>query len=286
MGKWFSRFPLTNYDGKFAKQIFARIRIMQAFEDGSLGLHPYTIREGERADSIAELYYGDSYYDWAIYLINGIQNPHFEWPKSEFALQEYIVEMYGSIQKAQRKILFYRIDWAADENIITPEEYAALTNNKKKFYAPNIGIGHVITHYERKQADWTVATNQIIELTCNTVTGFEREERVNVNSGIVFGDIVRIDTTNNILTVQNIGGTGGSFSNGQVLVGDNTGSQATVSNVNSINIAIDASEANYWVPVSAYDYENEENQKRREIVLLDKAFVQGLESMMVNLLSA
>lgn len=276
---------MTVYDGKVAKQIFARLRIAQALEEGSLGLHPYTIKDGERADTIADLYYGDSYYDWVIYLVNGIQNPHHEWPKSENALHEYIAEQYGSLVTAQRKILFYRIDWAADESVITPEEYAALTNNKKKFYSPNIGTEHIITHYDRKQADWTVATNKVIELTVNTVTGFVREERVNVGGGLVFGDIVRIDTSNNILTVQNIGGTSGSFANTQILVGDETESQAEVTGVNVIDIAIDASEANFWVPVSAYDYESELNQKRRDIVLIDGAFVSGLDSMMNNLLA-
>ena len=278
---YFKKFPRTIYNKNVCLNIFARLRIAEAIGQDNQALLPYTVKDGERADQIAYTYYNDPYLDWVIYLSNNLLDPNFDWPLSEAALGEFIIEKYGSIDAAQKKILFYRAEWSSDESVLSVDQYSVLADNIKKFWSPTLGYDNQVVFYERKQADWTVATNIIMELLVNSVSGFETEERV--TTGVAFGDVVFIDSSKNSITIKNVGGTG--VFNNVLLTGDTSGATTNITGTNVINVAIDPSESNYWQPVTAYDYENELNQQHRNIVLLDKNFVSGIDTIMSNLLA-
>jgi hypothetical protein len=285
MAHFFNRFQKTVYNGYVCKNIMARIRIAQALDEDNLALLPYTLKDGDRPDNIAFSYYGDPHMDWIIYITNNILDPHFDWPLDEKSLQEFIRNKYGSIDAAQKKILFYRVDWAADETTLLPEQYAALAEGAKKYWSPTLGLGNQVVFYERKKVDWQVSTNRVIELTVDTVNNFVSGERVNGNSGVGLGDIVFINTADNKLTLKNIEGTG-AFANSMVIVGDTSGASATISDVITIATAIDPAESIYWNSVTAWDFQQEENVRKKQIVLLDKSFASGLDQILTQVLAS
>ena len=105
---YFSNFPKVTYNGVPAVNLAVRAGFVQTiFSDPSV-YYPYTIEEGETADGIATWYYGNSAYDWIIYMFNNIIDPYSQWPKTYAQMVAYLTKKYGSIESAQSNIEFYR----------------------------------------------------------------------------------------------------------------------------------------------------------------------------------
>lgn len=61
----------------------------------------YSIRDGERPETIAEAYYGSTNYFWIILYANNIKNIYDEWPKDQETLNKFIIDKYYSLEYAQ-----------------------------------------------------------------------------------------------------------------------------------------------------------------------------------------
>ena len=105
---YFSAFPKVRYFGEVATNITLRAAFIDRLKQLSSIYYPYVIRDGETADIIASKYYGDSTYDWLVYLTNNIIDPYTQWPKDTITFQNYIIKKYGSEQEARSAIVFYR----------------------------------------------------------------------------------------------------------------------------------------------------------------------------------
>ncbi len=76
-----------------------------ADEDGSahealIGIchyQKYLIRDGDRPDTLADQFYGDSELHWLIMYANGlsISNPWYDWPIPHLTLSKFITKKYG-----------------------------------------------------------------------------------------------------------------------------------------------------------------------------------------------
>jgi hypothetical protein len=111
--KYFENFPIIEYDGKKVRDITRRNTLMRNIQTNPLVFLPYTVREGEKAEDIANFYYGSTDYTWLVYLSNNIVDPYHQWPKSELELQDYIIDKYA--EESGRKGTDV-IDWAQEEN--------------------------------------------------------------------------------------------------------------------------------------------------------------------------
>ena len=78
-----------------------------AVENDVAVYYPYIVPEGMRPDVLSFQYYGDTIYTWAIYLMNNIIDPYWEWPLSYKDLREYLIDKYGSIETAKAQIHHY-----------------------------------------------------------------------------------------------------------------------------------------------------------------------------------
>ncbi len=113
MSYYFRPFPLTLYDVKkngkssLLTDITSRFKIVEAFQRQEAVYYDYSVKEGERADTIAFKYYGDASLDWVIYLTNDIIDPEFEWALSGRSLNSYIAKKYGSVVAAMEQIHHY-----------------------------------------------------------------------------------------------------------------------------------------------------------------------------------
>lgn len=275
MSDFFRHFPTIPYNGHYLKNLFVRLRLHEALSKDNLGLLPYQVSEGERADTVAHNYYGDSNLDWLIFLANQYLDPQFDWPLDSKTLDSLIISKYGSIQESQERILFYRTEWASDETVLSPEQYVVLADNVKKFWAPNIGVGRTPIFYERKKQDLEISTNQIIELGVDVGNIFSKGDRVSSNSVNAEVELV----SENVVTVKHVEGV---FEVSEILSNPDD-EEATIESINIINNSIPGNEVQFWSAVTAYEFEQERNEERKQIVLVEKSFAPGIVSLVKGL---
>tara|TARA_A100001035_G_scaffold210614_1_gene170480 strand:+ start:681 stop:1391 length:711 start_codon:yes stop_codon:yes gene_type:complete len=78
------------------KNIFRRVKIQDWIQDNVAFFNKYTIRDGERPDTMAERLYGSSDRDWIVILTAGITNIRNDWPLSNYDLYRYVEAKYGT----------------------------------------------------------------------------------------------------------------------------------------------------------------------------------------------
>lgn len=143
---------------------------------------------------------------------------------------------------------------------------------------------------KEKKVDWTVFTNKVVNLTVDTVEFAEVDDiYVQYEEGnatpVATGQLSAYSSDTLTMSFKNITG---AFvtSNNNVIVSKykNTEFEYTVSQINQTVVNIPEGEAQYWSAVSAYDYEMEQNQKKKEIVLLRNSQKNKAEEQLTELL--
>lgn len=284
--RYFTNFPLIRFNNTLSVNLFAKIAFNKIIADNFFVYHPYTVEEGERPETIANWYYGDPSYDWIIYFSNDIIDPYHDWYLDGRTFKTFIEDKYQSVFRAQRRIKFFRTNYTDDFSIIQPSSYNALSSNQKKYWNPIYSIDNRITNYERKKEDIILNSNKTISLTIvpNGNTSFITDERVyQENLGITVASGIVSFANSTTLIVDRVQGT---FSNSYTVKGEDSLKTSTVSSVNTLSTTIPVDEQAYYSAVSFYDYENEQNEKRKTIQLLDSSYVESVSNQLESLLSS
>lgn len=114
MSNYFQNFPtiqndlLSNGTKQQVTNIFKRFIVRQDVKDNADVYYTYDIQAGDRPDTIAEKYYGDSSYAWVVLHFNDIEDPIFDWPLFNVDFDNYIKGKYGSFAAAQAEVHEYR----------------------------------------------------------------------------------------------------------------------------------------------------------------------------------
>ena len=77
-------YPFSESDFVVAKNFFRRYRMNDEIFSQAVYFQQYTIRDGERPDTIAERLYGDPFLDWVVILVNNMVNAQYDWPRSNY----------------------------------------------------------------------------------------------------------------------------------------------------------------------------------------------------------
>lgn len=283
---FFKKIGTINYNDQIVNNLLVSVRFKEIVESKAAVFYPYTVKDGDRPDTIAAFYYDDDRYDWVVYLSNYVFDPYFEWPLGADNFNNFIISKYGSKETALSDIKFYRNAWYDDDSILSTSAYNALSTGRKKYWNPDIGYNNNIVSYSRKKIDLYTDTNKIINVGVNSITSMAIGDLVfQQTSGTITGQ-GKIDYIgNNYLTLKNIQGefltTGGSVG---ALINRTTNSSKSISTVTTVSVSIPADEFVYWEPVTSYEYESELNEGRKNIILLDKQFIDVLEEQMDDLL--
>jgi hypothetical protein len=148
MAFYFSIFPKIKWKDDAGNSITItdisrRYRFLETLLPNKYIFYEYVIREGERADVIAEKYYGDETLDYLIWLMNLIVDPFFDWPMDYDEFVAFIDKKYGSAANAQSTTAkYYRIVQAKeilyDDTMIAERkvevdatEYATIPANER-----------------------------------------------------------------------------------------------------------------------------------------------------------
>jgi hypothetical protein len=245
----------------------------------------YTLKAESRADVIASNYYEDPYYEWLLYLTNGIIDPYYDWHLGTTDFNEFIIDKYGSIEIAMKTIKYYQNNWVNDDTELTPTFFNnTLSQSLRKYYTPNYGMNNQIISYSRKKDDTTINTNKLIDMgiTVSSGNGFIADETVNILYTSTVVGAGQIEFANSsIVKLKRISGNTAATN---TIRGDVSNTIATInsSTLSFENITND--EAVFWSPVYCYDYEQELNEKNKNIKLLDSNYaLQTAEELRTKL---
>jgi hypothetical protein len=288
MDNFFKHFPIVNYGGAqsnaAALNIISKIAFQKQVEQSFYTFHPYTIEEGDRPDTIAYFYYGDPGYDWIVYYSNNILDPYHDWYKDSESFKRFVETKYGSITKARQKIKLFRSNYIYDDSYIPASFYNSLSEQKKRFWTPAQTSGNVITRYERKKEEIRFDNNQTLSLQISGNTSFNQGEHVYQVSGgaTVSSGILQYSNSSTAVITH----TTGLFSNTMNLKGSDSLSNAVVSSVTNILVSIPSEIQEYFIPITYYEYEEELNEQKKSIRLLDASYVETIQEQFKALLSS
>ena len=117
--KYFEKFPIIEYEGRRVRDISRRANFVRALSNNPYLYYPYTVGEGERAEDIAQFYYGSVDYVWLVYMANNIIDPYHEWPMYPQTFNDYLVEKYTEESgEVGEDVIDWTRDPLNDDNII------------------------------------------------------------------------------------------------------------------------------------------------------------------------
>ena len=117
--KYFEKFPIIEYEGRRVRDISRRTNFVRAISNNPYLYYPYTVGEGERAEDIAQFYYGSVDYVWLVYMANNIIDPYHEWPMDPQTFNDYLVEKYTEESgEVGEDVIDWTRDPSNDDNII------------------------------------------------------------------------------------------------------------------------------------------------------------------------
>ncbi len=285
--RYFAEFPIIQYGDNPVRNMFARVKFDKKLEENASSFYPYQLKPGERPDVVGYGYYDDPFSDWLIYFANKVIDPYYDYYLDQEKFDAYIDSKYGGMANAQSQIYGYRNNWTEDDTILTISAYDALPSNLKKFWRPVLGYNGALTGYERTPLDTYLSTNMIVSMTV-TLSGnteFTVGEQVTQYNGSTPIANAMIGFANStVVTVQHV--TGEFQANTSYkLVGNDSTANAVVDSVTTLKQNYADNEAIYYSSFSFYDYENEMNEQKRTINLLDNRYSPTVERQFKILMS-
>jgi hypothetical protein len=172
--RFFSNFTTVTYNGKLAKNILLKSKLIKDVLSKKTNFYPYVVKEGERADIIANNYYGDSNYYWLVYMSNDIIDPYYGWPMDTDLLNKHISNLYGSVEQATQQILFYTYDKEFDQNdielayrenyIMATYTYNNLSVEDKSYWKPKYAYDFEFENNENKRNILLLSVNYLSQI--------------------------------------------------------------------------------------------------------------------------
>ena len=115
MANYFRSIPSINYDiwgteprhYQSVTNIMKRVKFKPEVLEDISEYYPYFVKDGERPDIISYNQYDTVAFSYLILLINGIQDPIFDWPLSTQQFEQYILNKHGSVNSAMTTTKYY-----------------------------------------------------------------------------------------------------------------------------------------------------------------------------------
>ena len=282
MATYFTKVPNIFYANSLCKDLSRRSKIEADRMASPFVYYPYEIQDDIRPDLISEFYYGDSTFDWTVYISNDIIDPYYGWYVTNENFEKFIIDKYGSVEDSQKYIKFWRNNWASDPQSITPSTYNNnIVPSFRKYYTPVLGVGTSIIKYVRKQDDTVVNTNRIMQYTVlsnNSTFGLQVGELVDFKATgqevtLGTGEVEIANST--VIRVKNVlNDVAANTTNVKDIVGETTGANVSVNNSVIFFENFSNAEVIFWEPISYYDLELEENEQRKNLKLIGDGVAQ------------
>lgn len=288
--RYFEKFPTITYSNNEVVDITKRVALLERVSTNPYVFYPYEIDSYERADQLSFRYYDDQYKSWILYLSNKIVDPYYEWYMHENEFVDFITKKYGSYYDAQTKIKHYVNDWAPSEDI-SVSSYNALTPGMKNYWEAVLGQSNVPIRYKRKQVNWQVNTNKVIQYTVSNANSFINNEICHVvfdqyanGQGQVFA------ASGNKIHLQHVSGDfyvsdTVSITASSYVYGTESKANVIFTDVMSVANNIQEEELVYWKGLTYLEYETERNEFNKTVRVLDNNLKQTMVDNLTDLMS-
>ncbi len=276
---FFAKFPKIQYSNSTCVDLTKRVVLNADLRTSPIAYDEYDLKNSSRPDIIAENYYEDPTMEWMIWMTNGIVDPYYGWTLTDEEFNSHLIKKYGSLEITLKKIAYFRNNWRNNETELTPAFYnSQLTNDLKKYFTPNYNEGLTILSYTRKREETVINTNKIYNFgvtLSNTQLSFAVGEIVDIKSNtapytvVGGGEVIFANTS--VVKIKNISG---NTSATNLVVGETSKANATITVSTLIADNIPDTEAIFWEPVYVYDVEYERNDKNKSIRLMNPTYAK------------
>jgi len=278
MERYFDKLPTIIYNNLSVRDLTRRVKLDEGLRQQVQLFYPVNVPVQLRPDQISEAYYRDPSLDWLIFLTNEIIDPYYAWPMEDQEFDQMIVNRYGDAETAKQKVKYYRLNWPSDDKQIVKAYYDTLPDVLKKYYDPIFNARGQIQTYSRKQDDFTISTNKLVQFAINITlsdTQFVNSEFIDIKySGETIGTAEIVTANTEQITIQHVSGNTTANSTYIVdVVGETSGAQTTSNTSVILYQPLTDDEAAYWQTVSFWDWEHEKNEQNKHIVLLEQAVI-------------
>ncbi len=287
--RYFEKFPTINYANTVAVNITERTKVLSSAFANPFNYYRYDVVNNERPDTLANRFYNDEYMSWILYLTNNVSDPYYEWYMDQQTFSNFITLKYGSLQLASSKIALYRNNWYQNIDPYSISYYNALTPSLQKYYEPVLPSDAYATSpmaYRRKREDWKITTNSIVNY--GVANGsFNNDEIVMVNfDGAHTGQGQVCFANSSSVSLQHVSGytTGITITGSSYLYGTESQTNTVFTAATTLVNNIVPAESSYWSPVYYYDYEQEQNEANKSIVVLNPQYTALMASQLRSLL--
>jgi len=264
MERYFEKFPLTNYNGYQVKNVMLRAKILDKIVNKPELFKSFELSDSVRPDNIAFQVYSDQYMSWLVYYANQTVDPYYDWFLGQLDFEKYIDTKYGSIANAQNRVVYWTNNWYEDPNTISVSLYNSL-EDLKKYYEP-VFVGNTALEYKRKEADWSVNTNEIWEYTIDADLQVAVDAKVTISNSaaaqVANGQVLFANSS--YLRIHQVFGESNTAT-GTVSVGSKT---ANISSASLVVRNISQAERVYWSPITYYDLEDVKNSSKKFVRLI------------------
>ena len=166
----FSPTPLDP-DFLLVRNIWRRAEILTEFKAQVTIFTEINVRDGERPEDIATVYYDNPFYAFAVLIANDVVDVYSQWPRSITQLQEYINQKYENPQATKHHITTEVKD--ANGNVIVEAGKVVASNYQISYYngsttvtaTPVVSVSNEQFEFEEnaKKARIQIIKPQIIE---------------------------------------------------------------------------------------------------------------------------
>jgi hypothetical protein len=300
VSRYFDKFPQINYNGFNIVNIMESAKLTNKYLNVPYIYEQKALSDNERADNTAAKYYDDSYLTWLIYYANKIIDPYYGWHMNEGDFNDYITQKYVSIDVAQRKVEQFITNWFDDTRRLTPSAFlnefgqfsGIHANYWEAIYDENTGR---IIFYVRKRKNLQLNTNKLVKVLVDNASKFSSDDLVSIyqfSNGVQIGtaEIEKAGTNNYIILRSVLGNIANNYylkkDDGSTchilkyaLSEDFTNDVWTHTNISN-------EEYIYWTPITSYDLENEYNNFKKIIKLIDAKLVPVISTALEEELNA
>ena len=297
MSKYFNYFPKTFYTSNSDSigvdsitNIIARFAFEDSLKQNSIAFYPYQIQETDTPEIIAHKFYGNSERHWIVLLLNDIIDPQFDWPLKSDTLIKFIDEKYTAnatnfVDDANmpRYLLLASSGTPPYASLLTESINGRMLGDINDNGIVTSGDALFYTNYNslattRARMDYIDYTMKPI-ITANPT---KYASLVTSTTGVTWAQthiknyfkIVTTTTNDGTITVEKINIDKATY------MTTSTSSNSYVTNAGeSVTVVITKDTQTY------YDYEQEQNESKRNIKLLKKEFVSEVEKEFKKVLS-
>lgn len=281
----FINFPTINYNGQTAIDITQSIKMVSNLVSNTTLLAAYTLNQSIRSDQLAGAVYDDPYLEWMIFLSNN-QIDGFDWYMDQTQFYTYLNKKYGDWVLTQQTTAYWINNWYTGSGL-TVSAFNALDPSLVKYYEPTFDASHNVLGYTRRQIDWTISTNHLVQFAFAANVAFPtftNNEVVTVTwtgNNTANGQVCYQSNTQNVLNIQHVSGdynfantiNAAAFS----IVGSQSNAHLTISNNSQVDTEIydtvSSLEDIYYSPVTIFDDENMKNENRKYITYLPNNYI-------------